>query len=111
MKKFLKLSAIVLIILSSCKVTAPLGGFVYKKNVGYYNHYLIEVTSEPSGAIIEWNNQYMGTTPCKIEYSGELSFFSRITLVASPKGSGQYEQIKILKNQVPSKIYFNMYLH
>ena len=77
---------------------------------GYaYYTYEIEIISDPPGAKIEWNNEYKGETPLKLTLDGS---YNNVHLIAYPAGPGQYTQEKYLSNanQIPRKIYFNMYL-
>ena len=94
---------------SSCVITAPQGGYL---KVGYthflYNNFNIEIISDPAGAVIEWDNQYMGVTPLTIPMTGKMGNAITATIKATPKISGQYVQYKVLRNPLPSKIYFNM---
>ena len=84
----------------------------------------IEVISEPSGAKIEVNNNYVGTTPCTItiarrfewqswENDYRIDYNSNHEIVANPVFAGGYVQNKRISywdNEVPKKIYFNMRL-
>lgn len=81
---------------------------------GYtYNNYEIEIISDPPGAKIEWDNEYMGKAPLKTIRHGHRGNASGPTIVkAYPVKTGQYTQVKILnaRRPYPRKIYFNMYL-
>jgi hypothetical protein len=77
----------------------------------WYKDYEIEIISDPPGAKIEWDNEYMGETPCKIIFKGRWLGIKPIIVIAYPTQPGQYSQIKALnRNPLPRKIYFNMYL-
>jgi hypothetical protein len=112
-----KISFILLLslFLSSCAAfkppTAPLGGYLAVSWTHYiYNNYTIQIISDPPGAAIEWNNDYVGNTPYSLIYNGNMGNGATITVKATPKVPGQYVQYKILRNPLPSKIYFNMNL-
>lgn len=80
---------------------------------GYdYYSYRIEFVSEPPGAKIEWNNEYVGETPIAIRYDGHLGLLAKITVRAYPLFSGQFIQTKIISgtSRIPRRIYFDMNL-
>ena len=85
----------------------------------------IEIISEPSGAKIEVDNNYVGKTPCTITITRRYVWQSwnneygidqltrQIEVVANPVfegGSLQRKYIPSSVSEVPKKIYFNMYL-
>ncbi|KHE92890.1 MAG: PEGA domain-containing protein [Candidatus Scalindua rubra] len=82
----------------------------------------VEIISNPLGANIEVNNDYIGKTPCTVSlpanYKGE---FTRDTIVqALPVIGGQYSQQKsfiggydhdyIVNDVIPKRIFFDMNL-
>jgi len=81
----------------------------------------VEIISNPPGANIEVNNDYIGKTPCAVSlpanYKGE---FTRNTIVqALPVIGGQYTQQKsfiggyddfIANDVIPKRIFFDMNL-
>ena len=84
-----------------------------------------EITSDPPGARIEINNEYLGTTPMKLviprryqsEFLGLINGGTRITavaplrIVAYPVSPGQYTQTKYVGNEpTPWRIFFDMHL-
>ena len=77
-----------------------------------YNNYEIEIISEPSGAKIEWNNDYIGTTPLKRILNGDNSTLSSVEIIAHPVYEGQRAQTKKISgwNPFPKTIYFDMNL-
>ena len=81
----------------------------------------IEIISEPPGARIEVNDDYIGNAPCKVCVECDESFlFKRSTTISAlPVNQGQQTQskffygdhvLKSLCKQVPSKIFFDMNL-
>jgi hypothetical protein len=79
----------------------------------------IEVISDPSGAHIEVNENYVGETPCTIHVKakGDGTFYEKTTIRALPVQDG-YTQCKVFypfvtplgPNQVPEKLFFQMNL-
>lgn len=87
--------------------------------------YITKVISEPSGAKIELDGDYLGETPLEIEWEGWCEpericggLFTRDhTVIALPIHSGQYTQRKFFsgtpfryRHKVPKTIFFNMRL-
>jgi hypothetical protein len=78
----------------------------------------VEVISEPSGARIEVNNDYVGDAPLTIALAGNKRGVVRdYRIVATPTISGQYVQNKLLLHRsdgpsdpVPRKLFFDMRL-
>ena len=79
---------------------------------------ITKVTSDPSGARIEVNEDYLGVTPLEIQWN-KLSDTRVITgsytqhkVVALPIYQGQYVQTKwIYGDRIPKTIFFDMSLH
>ena len=73
-----------------------------------------QIISEPSGAHIEVNNNYIGTTPCSVMLpnDGLGSIQGRTTVTALPNKGGQYTQTKFLHggDKVPETMFFKMTL-
>jgi PEGA domain len=78
----------------------------------------VEIISEPSGARIEVNNNYVGDAPITVtlqEYGDE---FTRNTVIrALPTEAGDYVQTKFFyagtfgtNDRIPSRIFFDMHL-
>jgi len=91
--------------------------------VGCTSIYTVEVVTNPPGAVIEVDGEYMGKSPLTIELQGWSStktLARDYTINALPIQSGQYTQTKRLNgwyepsrhygNQVPKKIYFDLNL-
>ena len=83
----------------------------------------VQVVSEPSGAKVEVNDNYIGETPLTIKLEGWEStrtFTRSTTIVAHPIRAGGQTQVKIFSgwrepsrtygDVIPKKIYFNMNL-
>ena len=79
----------------------------------------IEIVSEPPGAHIEVNENYVGDAPCAIQVKAKEdgTFFEKTTIRALPTQAG-YVQAKFFypfvtplgPNEVPEKLYFQMNL-
>ncbi len=74
--------------------------------------------SNPPGARIEIDGEYIGKTPITIEwprsYQDGSRFNDEITIKAFPSGPGQFQQKKFFESHggtlpiIPAKIYFDM---
>ena len=86
-------------------------------------NFSVNIISEPSGAKIEINNNYVGKTPIIVKLEGwetTRTFERSHTIVAHPVRaggqiqskwfSGWYEPDKRYGDIIPKKIYFNMNL-
>ena len=103
------ITILLFLLLESCFI--PQYG-TYKSDSLYYyfNNYSVEIISEPTGTIIEWDNQYLGKTPLTHVLNGKISTFHLFSVKATPVIAGQYTQTKLFYSPVPSKLYFNMNL-
>ena len=78
----------------------------------------VEIVSEPPGAKIEVNSDYIGTAPCTAEVPANImgEFTRDTTIRAFPAGDGQHVQTKHFSggfeygenDLVPKRILFNM---
>ncbi len=112
MKKIFVLLMVCLIVSGCATPTKPnsvtsgfYGGFDYKQ-------YKVQIISEPPGAKIEIDNDYVGTTPLTQVLDGHVGMFTTSVIKAYPIEQGQYVQTKIIygNQHMPRKIYFNMNL-
>ena len=81
-------------------------------------HYTILVESSPPGARIEFNDAFVGTTPCRIRVPGEAGrkfaygqMFKHI-FKALPSTAGCYSQTKDFPkgSDIPEHLFFDMRL-
>ncbi len=81
-------------------------------------HYTILVESSPPGARIEFNDAFVGTTPCRIRVPGEAGrkfgygqMFKHI-FTALPSEAGGYTQTKDFPkgSEIPEHLFFDMRL-
>ena len=81
--------------------------------------YNTRVTSDPPGARIELNNDYMGTTPLTLDWLGYTNnrFVNSYVVKAFPTHPGDYVQEKTFKgtrpgvywgDEIPKHIFFDM---
>ena len=75
----------------------------------------VEVTSNPPGAKIEVNDDYLGDAPCVMYLyrpRGMYGMRASVTIKAYPSQVGQYVQTKYLDvyENTPKRLYFDMYL-
>jgi len=71
------------------------------------------IISEPPGADIEINNNYVGKTPIKVPIGGkQVPSLTFVTINALPNHRGDCLQQKIIEQEqtIPRKIFFNMHL-
>lgn len=82
-----------------------------------------EILSDPPGARIEVNGNYIGETPARVTLDqaiGDHVVVGRQTITATPKEAGQYAQMKVFqgpeypfdprKDVAPKTVFFNMKL-
>jgi len=119
MTKLLKYSSVVValvLFMSSCATTET-------TTSSRITSFPVEIISEPLGAKVEVNDNYIGMTPITINLEGWEStrtFIRRHTIIAHPVRAGGQIQIKMFRgwyepdhkygDPIPSKIYFNMNL-
>ncbi len=93
-------------------------GCVQKPNTFYFDNwereyryfsYAVQIISDPPGARIEWDNNYIGTTPLTYIVNGAPGL---VVVKAYPMYPGQYMQTKFLHgiDPLPRRIYFQMNL-
>jgi hypothetical protein len=110
------LAITMIIILSGCRTMEIITGPKIKS-------FPVEIISEPSGAKVEVNDDYIGETPLTINLEGwgnTRTFVRNHTIVAHPVSAGGQTQVKIFSgwaepnltygDKIPKKIYFNMNL-
>jgi hypothetical protein len=74
----------------------------------------IAITSEPSGARIEIDGDYIGETPLEVRYRrGSLAFTgspAQFVIRAFPKQEGLYSQSKFydMQDPTPHRVFFDM---
>lgn len=71
----------------------------------------IHVITDPPGARITYNDEYLGDSPCDVK----ITIAEHGTLKAIPNQAGEYEQSKRFSisntdRTIPKTIFFNMYL-
>lgn len=76
---------------------------------------MTEIISDPPGAKIEINNQYVGETPLNVHIDRnyiDVLGWSTVSIIANPLENGQQVQQKFINFNMPTptKIYFNMNL-
>ncbi len=75
----------------------------------------LEITSEPPGAKIEINGEYIGETPWSGTFRRGMNYgiWENVMIKAFPVSPGQHVQIKFIpatQHTMPSRVYFNMNL-
>lgn len=81
-------------------------------NTIQYNEYQVQIISNPPGAKIEVNNDYIGEAPLIWHAHGSQGMLGYITIKANPIYPRQFVQTKILpgNSPLPRTIYFDMNL-
>jgi len=75
---------------------------------------MTEIISDPPGAKIEINSEYVGDTPLSThivrKYDGFLGSWEGFWITANPTQAGQYVQRKFIVSgePTPKRVYFNM---
>lgn len=74
----------------------------------------VEILSEPIGARIEVNGEYMGDAPCKVEVvtNGYGKLIEKFWVTALPTQGGHYTQLNWFHkgDKAPARVFFNMRL-
>jgi hypothetical protein len=68
----------------------------------------IEVITEPAGARTTVDGNYVGEAPMTVTLNNPEW---GVTIEAIPNLGGEYVQSHMIGTAVPSRIFFNMYLH
>ncbi len=74
-----------------------------------YNDYTIDVTSDPPGAKIDWNGEYVGVTPLKRVLNGRRGIAAPAVVTAHAVSPAQSCQTKSFPGHValPAEIHFD----
>ena len=109
------------LLLVGCETTDPY--FSYSDSTPNLVNFSVDIISEPSGAVIEINDNYVGKTPLTVELKGweaTRTFTRSHIIVARPMEVGGQTQVKSFidwhepsetyGDTIPVKIYFNMNL-
>jgi len=75
-----------------------------------YKDYTIDVTSDPPGARIDWDGEYVGTTPLKRVLNGRKGIAATTVVTAHAVSEGQCCQTKHFDADValPNQIHFDL---
>ena len=77
--------------------------------------YKVEVISDPPGARVEVNNDFVCDAPCTISlegWQGRRESAKRLEIRAIPNAAGEYQQVKFIQpgEPIPHKMLFAMNL-
>ncbi len=97
--------------LVGCATMSP-NTYVMDYNGYTYYQYKVEIISNPPGAKIEINNDYVGDAPITRTVNGNWGMLADTIIRAIPTQPGQFVQTKYLPGTqpFPSRIYFDMSL-
>ena len=114
---------ITVLILGGCQTTKNGIYPSYSNESSATKNFTVKIISEPSGAKIEVNNNYVGKTPLTIKVEGwrdTQTFIRKHIIVAHPVQAGGETQVKYFTgwyqpdksygDKIPNTIYFNMNL-
>ena len=75
-----------------------------------YRNYVVEIISEPPGAKIEINGEYIGIAPLRYVINRSINYVESFNVIAYPVTTGQSIQVKnfVAGEVVPRRICFNM---
>ncbi len=112
----------VILLLGGCETT-PTPTQISTLPENQITRFSVEIISEPSGAKIEVNKNYVGETPLKIDiegWEGTRTFIRSYSIIAHPVNAGGQMQSKwffgwkepslLYGDKIPTAIYFNMNL-
>ena len=84
-------------------------------DIAAYEH-VVEVITDPPGARIVVNDDYVGDSPVTIRLlayqtpSGNIRLTGRYVVEAIPAAAGQYTQCRVLTGSPPTRLFFAMNL-
>lgn len=108
------ITVLICVALIGCATVPRQPNTVYDTSWSYktYYQYEVEIISDPPGAKIEWNNDYIGTTPVRRILNGDVGLLASTTIKAYPVTPGQCVQTKYIPGDqiFPHTIYFDMSL-
>ncbi len=109
--------------LSSCQTMDTNSGSSSSRLPWGMARFSVDIVSDPAGAVIEVNDNYVGKAPLTVELEGwtrTRTFARSHTIVAHPVQDGGQTQVKVFSgwyeasreygDPIPEKIYFNMSL-
>jgi len=121
--KIIIISIITVLIFNACQTTKDGIYPSYFDESSATKNFTVKIISEPSGAKVEVNNNYVGKTPLTIKIEGwrdTQTFIRSYTIIAHPIRAGGETQIKYFMgwhqpdktygDKIPNTIYFNMNL-
>jgi uncharacterized protein YceK len=109
MKKILFLCSVVVLI-SGCGTISTMNNSCVSEGFNHlYNDYVIDVTSDPPGAKIDWNGEYIGTTPLKRVLNGRRGMAAPAVVTAHAVSSAQSCQTQNFPGSepLPTEIHFD----
>lgn len=109
MKEALILCCLVLIV-SGCGTMSQMDNSVVSEGFRQvYKDYVVDVTSDPSGAKITWNGEHIGTTPLKRVLNGRRGMAAPAVVTAHAAPPDQRCQTKSFAgtSALPAEIHFD----
>lgn len=96
-------------LLVGCATTGDVSDPIHSKDL------MTEIVSDPPGAKIEINSEYVGEAPLTLHIqrlTNSIGWWESFSITAIPTQPGQYVQRKFINidQRTPQKVYFNMYL-
>ena len=99
-----------LLVFAGCSSSVMRSWQNWQSDSYHYSDYEIRITSEPSGAKIEWDGKTIGNTPLVWKLNGYVYADEAIVVKAYPISPDQYVQVQKVGMDVPSSIHFDMYV-
>lgn len=99
-----------LAMVSGCATIYQTDNTVMAEGFNYvYKDYVVEITSDPSGAKIDWNGTYIGTTPLQQVLNGHRGMAAPVVITAHAVAPGQGCETKVFSGTgpLPRQIHFN----
>lgn len=99
------------VLISGCGTMSQMDNSVVSEGFRQvYKDYVIDVTSEPAGAKVSWNGEYIGTTPLKRVLNGRRGMAAPAVVTAhavTPDGRCQTQSFAGT-SALPREIHFDL---
>jgi len=99
------------VLISGCGTMNVMDNSCMSEGFNYvYKEYTIDVTSDPAGAKIDWNGEYVGTTPLKRVLNGRRGMAAPAVVTAHAVSQGQRCQTRAFPGNepLPREIHFDL---
>jgi hypothetical protein len=99
------------LVLSGCGTMNPMQNSCMSEGFNHvYTDYTIDVTSEPPGAKVDWNGQYVGVTPLKRVLNGRRGMAAPTVVTVHAVSQGQRCETRAFPGNepLPREMHFDL---